>query len=94
MATFDRNQIKEFIGAVENDCALFIGAEFQAARLIGNISRQHEMGDISAEMAQQLLEDAYHLARLAKLGHRYVRMVRNPSPEIRIMVLADEKRPA
>lgn len=89
---FDRSQIKEYIGRVENDAAEFIGAEFQVARLVGNISQQRELGEISEERASQLLDDALHLGRLAKIGHRYVKLARNPSAEIRIMVLADERR--
>jgi hypothetical protein len=92
MATFDRNQIKEYLSGVEDDCAEFIGAEFCGARLVGNISRQYEQGDLDEARATQLLDDAHHLMRLAKMGHRYVKLARNPSPEIRTMVLADYER--
>lgn len=91
-ALFDKNQIKDFICRVEDDAAHFVGAEFCAARLIGFVSRQRELGEASDEVAVQLLNDAHHLATLAKLGHRYVKLVRNPSAELRIMVLANEKR--
>src|SRR5688572_19938454 len=93
-AIFDRNQLKEYIGRVENDTAEFIGAEFNAARLIGFISRQHALGEVSDADAAQLLRDARHLANLAALGHRYTKLARNPSAEMRILVLADEKRTA
>lgn len=92
MNSFDRNQIKEFIGSIENDTAEFIGAEFEAARLVGFISQQLELGEVSRERARQLLSDANHLGRLAQIGHRFAKMVRSPSAEMRIMVLADEKR--
>lgn len=92
MTTFDRNQIKEYIAGVEDDCAEFIGAEFCAARIIGNLARQHELGDLGNEQARQLVDDAHHLLRLAKLGHRYVKLARNPSAEMRIMVLAEEHK--
>lgn len=92
MTTFDRNQIKEYIAGVEDDCAEFIGAEFCAARIIGNLARQHEVGELGNEQVRQLVDDAHHLLRLAKLGHRYAKLARNPSPELRIMILADEQR--
>lgn len=91
MATFDKNCIKEFITRVEDDTAEFIGAEFCAARLIGFIHRQYELGELSKERALELLGDATHLGHLAKLGHRYAKMVRKPTPEMEIMVLADQK---
>lgn len=91
-AAFDRNQIKEFIGSIENDAALFIGAEFHAARLIGFVSRQRELGEVGDDAAAQLINDAHHLVTLAKIGHRYVKLVRKPSAEMRIMILADEKK--
>ena len=91
-ACFDRSQIKEFITRVEDDAAHFVGAEFCAARLIGFVSRQRELGEVSDAQASELLADARHLANLATLGHRYVKLVRKPSAELRILVLADEKR--
>lgn len=90
--TFDRNMVKDYIGRVEDDTAQFIGAEFCAARLIGFVSQQRELRELSDDAAAQLLADAHHLQTLAKLGHRYVKLARNPSPEMRIMVLADEQR--
>lgn len=92
MATFDRNQCKEYIARVEDDIAQFIGSEFCAARLIGFIAHQYELRELNAAQAQQLLDDAHHMNTLAKLGHKYAKAARNPSPELRIMILADEKR--
>lgn len=91
-AKFDRNCIKEWINGVENDAAHFIGHEFCAARLIGFISRQHSLGEVSDDAAAQLINDARHLANLATLGHRYVKMVRKPSAELEIMVLTQHKK--
>jgi hypothetical protein len=91
-AIFDRNQIKEWICRVEDDAAHFIGAEFCAARLIGFVSKQRELGEVDDKTATQLLSDARHLDNLAQLGHLYVKLVRKPSAELRIMVLSDEKR--
>lgn len=84
---FDRNQIKEFICNREDDIALFIGFEFNAARIIANISRQVEDGALSQAAGKQLLEDAYHLGRLAKLGYKYAKWARNPPAEMAMMVL-------
>jgi hypothetical protein len=92
MATFDRNQIKDFIGTVEDHTAEFIGADWCAARLIGHISSEREAGVLSDAQAKQLLEDAQHLMRCVKLGHKYAKMVRNPSAELRILVLSGEGR--
>lgn len=89
---YDLNQIKEFIGRVEDDTAQFVGSEFAAARVISFISRQHALGEISDEDAIQLLDDAQRLANLAKLGHRYARWVRRPPAELEIMVLAEHAR--
>jgi hypothetical protein len=92
MATFDRNQIKEFIGRVENDTAEFIGAEFRAARIAGFISKQADLGEVELTEASQMLHDLHHLSKLVATGYKYVRMARNPVAEIRIMVLAEERR--
>lgn len=90
--TFDRSQVREWIGRVEDDCAEFVGAEYAAARLIGYISQQRETGALSDAQAEQLLQDANHMMRLVGLGRKYAKLARNPSPEVRIMVLADEER--
>jgi polyhydroxyalkanoate synthesis regulator phasin len=92
MATFDRNQIKDFIGVVEDHTAEFIGIELCGARLAGFISRMHEQGKVSDAEARQLIDDVYRQMRGNHLGHKYVRMVRNPSAELRILVLANEGR--
>jgi hypothetical protein len=89
---FDKNQEKEFIRSVENDTAKFIGFNHAAARLIGHIEQMKELGHISIKVADLLLEDAYDLRDLARLGHKYVKMVRTPPVEVRTMVLADEER--
>lgn len=89
---FSKNQTKEFIQRVEDDIAQFVGAEFLVARLVGNISRQHALGEISNEQAAQLLRDIQHLGLLVKTGHRYAKWARNPPAEIEIMVLADYER--
>lgn len=91
-ACFDRNQIKDFINRVEDDAALFIGAEFGSARLIGFISKMHALQEVSDTEAASLLRDAHHQANLVALGHRYVKMVRKPSAEMRIMILSDEAK--
>lgn len=92
MSTFDKNQCKEFIGTIENHTAEFIGSEQCAARLIGYISEQTELGELNSSRSAALLNDAYHLLHLAKLGHRFAKMVRHPTPEMRIMILAEEQR--
>lgn len=92
MATFDRNQVKEWIAAVENESAEFIGSEFAAARIIGFISSQHEEGLLTEAQAEQLLADAELMLRLIKLGRKYAKLVRKPSAEIEIMVLADYQK--
>lgn len=89
---FDRNQIKEFIQRVEDDTARFIGAEFSAARVIGFIYRQMELGEVSPGQASQLLDDIQRLAMLAKLGHRYAKWARHPPAEVEIMVLSNHER--
>lgn len=86
--SYDRNQIKEFIGNVENDLAGFVGCEMKAARLIANISWQQDTGELNAGQATQLLDDAYSLMELVKKGRRYARWVRNPPAELEILVLA------
>jgi hypothetical protein len=90
--TFDGNCLKEYIAQVENDTAEFIGAEFCAARLIGYISSQHEIGELDDSRAAQLLKDANHLMRLKELGHRYAKQARKPSPEMTIMVTIELQR--
>jgi hypothetical protein len=92
VASFDRNQIKEFIGRVENDTAEFIGAEFKVARIVGAIYKQTELGNIEQAEASQMLHDLHHLSKLVATGYKYARMARNPVAEIRIMVLAEERR--
>lgn len=89
---FDRNQVKEFIGRVEDDIAQFIGAEFCAARIIANVSKQRELGDLSDAAARQLLDDAYHLAKLASIGHRYAKWSRRPPAELEILVLSGQDK--
>lgn len=90
--TFDHSQIKDYLNTVDDHTAEFINSEFAGARLVGFISQQHAQGYVPDVDAAQLLDDAYRLMRLSKLGHKYVKLARNPSPEIRIMVLADEAR--
>jgi hypothetical protein len=83
-------QIQAFLNQVDDDLKQFDGAEFCAARLTSIISRLHEAGKSSDSKAAELLRDVRHFANLAKLGRRYATVVRNPSAESCIMILADE----
>lgn len=84
--------MKEYINRVDDHMAEFVGSNFCHARLAGFIEEQRERGMIDDHRAAALLEDLNHMARLVKVGKRYVALARNPAPEIRIMVLADEER--
>lgn len=92
MATFDSNQAKEWQRDVENHLAEFVGSKMCAARLIGYISGQHQQGELSDAEAEQLLNDATHLMRLAEIGRKYTGLAAAPSAEMRIIILADEER--
>lgn len=92
MATFDRNQIKEFICKVDEDRAYFVGANFAAARLIGYIESQRSSGALSDDQATQLLDDAKLMMQLIDIGRMYNKIARDPSPEIETMVLARHQK--
>lgn len=92
MATFNGNVINEWVRDVENDCGEFVGAEMSAMRLAGLVAQMAETGAISEAEASQYADDVYRMQRLAKLGHKYVKLARNPSPEMRDIVLRDEAK--
>lgn len=92
MATFESSVLTEWVRDVENACGEFVGAEMSAMRLAGLVAQMVELGAISQAEASQYADDVYRMQRLAKLGHKYVKLARNPSPEMRDIVLRDAAR--
>lgn len=90
--TADKAEIDEFVQSVEDRTAQFVGSEFCAARLIAYVSAQSETGQLSQERAGQLLQDAYHLAELIRLGHQAHKWLRNPPAQLTMLVPAQERR--
>lgn len=86
----DKHEIEEFVQTVENRTARFVGAEFCAARLIAYVSAQSEIGGLDGTKAAQLLDDAYHLAELARLGHQAHKWLRKPPAQLTMLVLRNE----
>jgi hypothetical protein len=89
---FDRQQIREWVASVEDDLAEFVGSEFEIARIIGNISQQHAMGNLDDNTASQLLKDATHIQLLLEIGRKFTKLAKNPLPEMRLLVLEQEAR--
>lgn len=82
-------EIEEFVQSIEDRTARFVGAEFCAARLIAYVSAQAETGGIARDKAAQLLDDAYHLAKLARLGHQAHKWLRKPPAQLTMLCLRD-----
>ena len=86
------NEIKEWIGQVDDDSLRFWRHEFKYARLVGFVEGQRQMGYVAEAEAQKLLIDLHDLFDLIAIGHRYVRYCRKPPAELEILVLATRDR--
>lgn len=88
---FDRNQLKEYVTAREDDLGEFIGFRSCVARISGFVARMQALGEIDPKTADDLLCDVYHLGRLTEIGQRYAKWCRNPPAELEMMVLSRQK---
>lgn len=93
-AKANKLEIDDWVQRVEDATAQFVGSEFCAARLIAYISAQAEMGYLAHDQAGQLLDDAYHLQALARLGHQAHKWLRRPPVPLEMMVLRNARRVA
>ena len=90
--SYSRNEIKEWIGSVEDDLAAFVGADLDVAHLVATVRKAYNEGEISREQAESLLESLQRLWRLIELGRKFGRWVRNPPAEVELLVLTRLRR--
>lgn len=88
--TWDRNQVKEWITAREDELARFVGHEFAFARLIGMVEGLQEVGKLSEREAQSRLDDLYHILDMVRIGRRNTGILRNPTPEVEVLYRTQE----
>lgn len=88
MLTFDGNAQKEYVCAVEDDLARFVGFRLCEARVSGFIAQMEAMGVVDTQAADALLADVQHLGHLAGLGRKYAGWCRTPPAELELLVLS------